>query len=949
MASLRTALARRPSVVLIEGDAGVGKSRLVAEWLAESGDTGVLVAACPASRTPFTLGAVVDGLRAYASRRHSDISRLGLTPLAGALRPLLPEWSEDLPPALEPAEDATAARHRLFRALAEMLDRFGVATLVLEDAHWADDATVEFLQFLATAGEPSISLVVTLRPGDVPSGSLLPRLARLAAVPTGARVELRALDVEATGRLVASMLDGQPVSEEFAHFLHDGTDGLPLAVEETMRLLRDRADVFERDGAFIRRHLDRIPLPPTIRDVVTERVGRLGEPARALLAAAAVIGRPADDALLVAVAQMPAEDIEQGLVEAVGCRLLVEADSGTVSYAHALPARVIYESVPAPTRRRLHLATARALETARSTESAVLARHFREAGAVAEWCRYGERAADLALATGDEATAISILHDLATSANLPAVDVVRLIAKFPFAALGSRALWRDLVSALRRLLAAEGLDPRVEAVVRYRLGVVLLAMYEYDEGRAHLERALPYLDREPDLAARGMVLLGWPSESASSTDEHLRWLRAANEVAERLEPADRLRLAIDRATALLMLGQADGWRESARIPLAPPPSLRPADAIRANFNIGDQATVWGRYNDARTRLVAAATLAEQHGYVRLQHLVRASQVHLDWFLGEWGGLDERVESLLGNDDLAPGTQMEVGLVGGLHDIATGRYDRARQRLEGVIEGWRDRGAVQLYPEAAAALSAVLLEAGDVEAALRLTADAYEIVVGKGMWLWATEIAPARATALITSGDLNDARAVVTVVAAGLAGRTVPAANAGLILCRAMIAEANDDVVATELYGEAAAAWAALPRPYDALRANERRAACLLRADATDEALSELQQVLSGFEHLGATYDARRVVRSLRERGVEARTATWRGGRRGYGDQLSPREAEVVRLVIAGRTNRQVAQALSRSPHTVDSQLRSAMRKLGVSSRAALAARAIELDVLAGGS
>jgi DNA-binding CsgD family transcriptional regulator len=178
---------------------------------------------------------------------------------------------------------------------------------------------------------------------------------------------------------------------------------------------------------------------------------------------------------------------------------------------------------------------------------------------------------------------------------------------------------------------------------------------------------------------------------------------------------------------------------------------------------------------------------------------------------------------------------------------------------------------------------------------------------------------------------------------------VPAANAGLILCRAMIAEANDDVVATELYGEAAAAWAALPRPYDALRANERRAACLLRADATDEALSELQQVLSGFEHLGATYDARRVVRSLRERGVEARTATWRGGRRGYGDQLSPREAEVVRLVIAGRTNRQVAQALSRSPHTVDSQLRSAMRKLGVSSRAALAARAIELDVLAGGS
>jgi predicted ATPase len=119
LVALAGALADLPAVVLIEGEAGVGKSRLVREYLAS--DQGqkhrALVAACPPFRQPLTLAPVTDALRQAAG----DADSLALSALAGALRPLFPEWAAWLPPLPEPAEDASAARYRLFAALAELL------------------------------------------------------------------------------------------------------------------------------------------------------------------------------------------------------------------------------------------------------------------------------------------------------------------------------------------------------------------------------------------------------------------------------------------------------------------------------------------------------------------------------------------------------------------------------------------------------------------------------------------------------------------------------------------------------------------------------------------------------------------------------------------------------------------------------------------------------------
>src|SRR5487761_804815 len=322
LAALADALASPPGVMLVEGEAGIGKTRLVAELLAPKAGQGLrtLMATCPPFRQPHTLGPVADAVRQAAAGGMRDLK---LSALGGALRPLFPEWAADLPPAPDPAEDDTAARHRVFTALAELLGALDMRLLVVEDVHWADEATLEFLLFLASRQPRQVSLLITCRPVGVPDGSLLLRLARLAAGSTGERIALGPLDVAQTGSLVSSMLAGEPVSDGFATFLHERTEGLPLAVEEMVRLMGDRCDLAFRRGAWARRHLTEIEVPPTVRDAVLERTARLSADALAVVRAAAVLGEPAGEPAMTAVAGLTGEGAGIGVCDALACGLIL--------------------------------------------------------------------------------------------------------------------------------------------------------------------------------------------------------------------------------------------------------------------------------------------------------------------------------------------------------------------------------------------------------------------------------------------------------------------------------------------------------------------------------------------------------------------------------------------------------------------------------------------------
>ncbi len=951
LAALAEALAGPPAVLLVEGEAGVGKSRLVREFLASpaAAEHRTLVGVCPPLARPFTLGPFVDAVRQGCD----GVAGLRLTALAGALRPLFPEWAADLPAAPEPLEDPTAARHRLFRAMAELIGSLDTTLLVIEDVHWADEATGELLLFLTShQAYHRLSLLLTYRPEDLAADSPVLRLSSRTSAGTRLRLTLEPLDVAATTRMVSSMLDAGRVSDRLAASLHRHTDGLPLAVEETVRLLYDRADLVRRGGEWARRGPDEPALAATMRDAVLERVHRLGTGAQDLLRSAAVVTEPAGADELATVAGLDLAQQDRCTGDVLGSGLLVD-DAGRLRFRHMLTATAIYAAIPPPTRRELHLRTARLLETRDPRPLPQLARHYRGAGEVARWSRYAEQAADLAIATGDSAVAVTLLVDLLAHDELPVPERARLARKVAFAALtrtsASRDLVRHVVAGLRTVLSQPGLPPAEQARIRNPLGRLLLQIGEFEAGRAELERAVPGLRHDPVEAARVMALLGVPRGGSWPVARHLRWLRRAATVApDDLQPVDRIALTVNRATALLLLGEQEGWALAGEIPAEVPAGPAAWHAAIGYLNTGHAAMLWGHHADAARRLTHALRLARTAGNDRTAHEILITRAHLDWLTGEWNGLDERLRMLAGGHEADLEPHLEAVTVTALLAAARGDHDLAEQLLRQVVVEIERRGVVDFLMEPVAALARLRLAGQDPAEALYLTDRAVRELSDRRVWVWGTELVPVRVSALIASGRAEDAAGLVEEFARGLRARSSPASKAALTLSRGLVATSRaDHLRAATYFGRAADAWDRLPRPYDALLAHEQQARCLISAGQADHGATLLAQAQEGLARLGARADAERIAGELPGTGAPARRR--RAGRRGYGDQLSPREIDVVTLVVAGRTNREIAAALNRSPKTVATQVGSAMRKLGVTSRTALAVTAIDTGLVPAGA
>ena len=307
------------------------------------------------------------------------------------------------------------------------------------------------------------------------------------------------------------MLQGGHVSAEFAGFLHERTEGVPLAVEESVRLMGDRADLSFRRGAWARRHLADIEVPPTVRDAVLERAGRLGPARRRCCGPRRCSPSRLRSRCWRRSAGLAAGGAGRACARrwAAGCWRGWAA--GMVSFRHVLAGRAVYEAIPAPERRRAAPAggagAGRAVAAAGGPAGPALPRGRRHR----QWCRYGEQAADLALAAGDEATAATLLHDLVIDAGLSAGAVIRLTRKIPFIALTGYAPSSDLVRSLRSVLDGGALTPAERAEAGCQLGRILLHAGECEAAAAELERAIPGLAHRPVEAARAMLRLGWPS------------------------------------------------------------------------------------------------------------------------------------------------------------------------------------------------------------------------------------------------------------------------------------------------------------------------------------------------------------------------------------------------------------------------------------------------------
>ncbi|WP_089006297.1 ATP-binding protein [Micromonospora viridifaciens] len=876
-AEVSAALDVPAAVVFVQGEAGVGKTRLVDEALAQRERPGrVLRTACPALLQPFTLGPLVDALR-IAVDAGADHS---LSALAGDLRPLFPEWAEWLPPMPEPADDPAMARHRVFRAVTELLDLLAVELLVVEDVHWADEATLEFLLLLACGPPPRPGILLTYRPEDVPRDSLLPRLTT-AQLPHGrsVRIALEPLPLDDVARMVSSMLGGETVSGAFAAFLLERTAGLPLAVEESMRLMWNRGDLVRRGDAWARHRITEIDVPPTVRDAVLARAAGLGDAARAALRAAAVLTETSSESTVLAVMSGDPAGRISGLAEAVASGLLAEDAAGMVSFRHMLACLAIYEAIPMPERRAMHLRASRALADASPAPLAQLTRHAKEGGDAKAWGAYAELSADRALESGDGSTALVVLHDLLVHGTPAAGDVVRLTDKYPFGLLSGHERYAELLAALRRVVDSGAASPAEEAEIRFQIARLLTQMEAFEDARSEMERALPGLGHNPPKAARAAMYLGLLSYGTSTpARELLHWLRQASRIpTDAMSEADRLSMVVGLASGLLVLGEEDGWAEAAKIGDDAATTAERMAVSAGKLNVGEMAVIWGRHDEARRALMTVIDLAARHGFDKDDRLARATLALLDWVSGDWEGLAERAKELAGDEELLqPVSRLAPATVVGLLQAARGERDQAEQTLRAVLRRADELGGAESSIGPASALAGIRLAAGDVEDVLRLTEAPIAFLAGKGNWIWATDLAQVRVEALLAAGRTAEAIELIDAFERGIEERHAPAPRAALAVCHALVLALDEPLAAAAAFEQAAAAWQAIPRPYDTLRSREAQASCLVRAGATESGVALLTEVFAALSELGARATAERVRGELRAHGAPVKRPAWKG-------------------------------------------------------------------------
>ncbi|HEY8453934.1 MAG: AAA family ATPase [Micromonosporaceae bacterium] len=932
LSSLVSAVASPPAVLVIEGEAGIGKTRLLAELRERCGlpRRSFLTGWCRRIREPFPLGPVLEAVRTLGE----ELADTPLSPVVGALRPLLPEVAEALPPQPPALDDRMAERHRVFRALAELLGSTGPAVLALEDLHWADEQTIDLVNYLIADPPPKLSLVLTFRGEDAD-----PRIRALAAKPPPAvnrvSLSLRPLTAEETGTLAGEILGAGRVSRDLATYLHERTSGIPFAVEEVLALLRARGALVRHGGVWSCRPLDQLAVPSGIGDPVLERVSGLSGDARALVEAAAVLQTPVPVAVLERVCQTPPDRLPQALEEVLGRGLLTE-QGDQVGFRHLLAAQAVYADMSGTRKREVHGRVATVLAELTPVPLGQLAHHLRHAGRLDEWVSVAERAADQATELDHHDEAVRLLAEVLRHAELAPDHRGRLAVKLACAA--AETLHTEDVSDLLLTLPADDLPVPVRSELRFWLAVLLSQSGADPLLRRQLFlQALEGLDDRPDLKAWAMVGLGIPTGApAVPLSEHLRWLdRVLRVVPELPDQSHRILLTSKVAMVLASVGDRS-WRRLAEQVQAQVGGVpRNRQEVSAYDSIAGDACYAGHHEIAERLLTAALAGAVACHSRRLELRSRAELAVLEYCRGRWTGLRERAERLV--DELAHYTEARLNaeVVTACLALAHGDVDVADSRLREAVRGVERVEGFDLLPVPAAALIRLVVARGDPREAastgLRLLAS----VESKGIWAPLVRLIPPLVEALVASGARHDAAVLVLRLARRLRDRDAPLAPAALTHARGLMdASARRWREATRQLMAAGDRYQALACPYESAQARERAAACLFHLE--DPAAEEtLRQALSAYQRLGATWDAARATNVARRFGVTLR-APHRGGRRGYGDRLSPREQEVARLAASGLTNDEIARHLFLSPKTVDKHVCAALRKLGLHSRRALA-------------
>jgi AAA ATPase domain len=507
--------------VVIAGDAGMGKTRLTSEaqgCAARLGFTTLRGGCAPMDvAIPYLplLEAAGNGLA------RADLARVRtwVGPAAAELGSLFPQLEDDTQP--EARNAGGEGTLRLFESVVMLLSALGEGgplLFIIEDLQWSDPATRDLVDYLARRA-PSLPLLLlaTYRSDE------LHRRHPLRSTVHGWRrgglaefVELAPLKRDDVGAMSQAILDDE-VSEEFRDYIHDRTEGSPLALEEMLREAIDRGDIFRSARGWDRKPLTQLRIPRAVAEVVLLRLDRLDEQKTSVLNAASVLGRSFSYGALAAITALIDSTVRGALEELVKDQML-EPDAdvrGSFRFRHALIQEAVYDQILSPHRDDLHLRVAGVLRDA-NAPGVEVGSHLLRGGRIDEAVPVLLVAADEAMTNFAARTAVEVYMRV-----LPHIGDFALRGRV-LCRLGE-SLWRSsqptaAERCLRDAIAVviPGDDPALAARCRHLLGACL-----HDQGRTDEEEA------EYQAAILMLAPLG-PSEDLATVYlrlSRLRWSR----------------------------------------------------------------------------------------------------------------------------------------------------------------------------------------------------------------------------------------------------------------------------------------------------------------------------------------------------------------------------------------------------------------------------------------
>jgi DNA-binding CsgD family transcriptional regulator len=482
---------------------------------------------------------------------------------AHELAPLLPDLvAPPHDPQPTPITDQAQQQRRLFAALEHCLTRCCAPQpmmLIVEDLHWSDEGTLDFLLHMLRRPSSELILLVGTYRSDEIGSQLRHWLVQLNRTRLSRELHLEPLNRdEVAAMLRATFALDRRVRAEVLDAIYTLTEGNPFYVEELLKSLVAAGDIFYADGTWGRKSLEELHIPRSLHDAVQQRVARLSDDAQRVAELAAVVGRRFDFTLLQRLAQLEESDLLRLIKELIAAQLAVEESAERFAFRHALTRQAIYSNLLARERAALHRTIAETTErTSTGSLEALapdLAYHFFEAGVWDKALIYARRAGERAQALGTPHAAIKqFTRALESASKLATPDLALLLARGrAYETIGDFTCARDDYELGLRLPGATHDTAGVWDILM-ALGR-LWASRDYQQTGYWFRRALDLAQTtgDPHMLARSMNRLGNWHVNTGETSEGLRLHERALALFEAQDNRQHM------ADTLDLLGMANG-------------------------------------------------------------------------------------------------------------------------------------------------------------------------------------------------------------------------------------------------------------------------------------------------------------------------------------------------------------------------------------------------------